>query len=124
MVEQRTRTFDDGTVRAFDDAIALVPIGIGRVVPDAFGAAGGVDLGCSVGIPVVNGFRTFEILDGFTDMLCGFEGSRVGCYPSSATVFDYVRSGVEVSWKFVRSREYEDVVGGYLSSKLRRRCLG
>ena len=98
MVEQCTRTFDDGTVRAFDDAIALVPIGIGRVVPDAFGAAGGVDLGCSVGIPVLDGFRTFEILDGFTDMLSGFAGSRVGCYPSSATVFDYVRSGIEMSW--------------------------
>ena len=93
-------------------------------MPDTFGAAGGMDLGCSVGIPVVNGFRTFEILNGFSDMLCGFVGSRVGCYPSSATVFDYVRSGVEMPRLFVRSLEYEDVVGGYRLSKLRRRCLG
>ena len=118
MVEQRTRTFDDGTVRAFDDAIALVPIGISCVVPDAFSAACGVDLGCPVGIPMLDGFRTFEILDGFTDMLSGFVSSRVGCDPASAAIFDNVSGGVEMSGEFESSLEDEDFVRRDLISEL------
>ena len=63
LVEIGTRTLDDSAVGAFDNAIALVSIGISYVIPDAFRAAGGMDFKWSVGIPMVAGYRTFEILD-------------------------------------------------------------
>ena len=69
MVVKSTRTLNDSAVGAFDNAIALVPIGISYIVPDAFSAAGGVDFRRSVGVPVVDGLRTFEILYRFSNML-------------------------------------------------------
>ena len=69
LIEETPGPFYDGPVRALDDAVVLVTICVGLVMPDAFVFAGCMELQGSVTVPMKDFLGAREVVDALQDVL-------------------------------------------------------